>query len=190
VGRQAGQVTTAPDVRLRTAPTADLPPAELGRLRAFLDSAFAGRFGDEDWSHALGGVHVLATVDGEPVGHASVAVRRLIAGGQTLRTGYVEAVATAGPWRRRGIASAVMTEIERLVAGGFELGALGSSRQAVSFYTARGWQPWTGPTAALTPDGVVDTPGEGVFVLPTPAGPAGLDPTGRLVCDWRCGDLW
>jgi aminoglycoside 2'-N-acetyltransferase I len=190
VGRQAGQVTTAPDVRLRTAPTADLSPAELGRLRAFLDSAFAGRFGDEDWSHALGGVHVLATVDGEPVGHASVAVRQLIAGGQTLRTGYVEAVATAAQARRRGVASAVMTEIERLLAGGFELGALSASEQGAALYTARGWQPWTGPTGGLTPDGVVETPDPGVFVLPTPHTPAGLDPTGRLVCDWRRGDPW
>jgi aminoglycoside 2'-N-acetyltransferase I len=190
VCRQAGRVTTAPTVRLRTAPTAELSPAELAQLRAFLDNAFAGRFGDDDWSHALGGVHVLATVDGEPVGHASVVVRRLIAGEQTLRTGYVEAVATAGPWRRRGIASAVMTEIERLVTGGFELGALAASEQGVGLYTARGWRPWTGPTAALTPDGLVETLGEGAFVLPTPHTPAGLDPTSRLICDWRRGDLW
>jgi aminoglycoside 2'-N-acetyltransferase I len=182
-------VTTS-DVRLRTAPTADLSPAELGRLRAFLDTAFAGRFGDDNWSHALGGVHVVAAADGEPVGHASVVVRRLIAGDRTLRTGYVEAVATAAAWRRRGLASMVMTEVERLVAGGFELGALAASEQGVGLYTARDWQPWTGPTAALTPDGIIETPDQGAFVLPTPHTPAGLDPTSRLVCDWRRGDLW
>jgi aminoglycoside 2'-N-acetyltransferase I len=183
-------VTTTPAVRLRTAPTADLSPTDLAQLRAFLDTAFDGRFGDDDWSHALGGVHVLATVDSEPVGHASVVVRRLIAGEQTLRTGYVEAVATAGPWRRRGVASAVMAEIERLVTGGFELGALAASAEGVGLYTARGWRPWTGTTAALTPDGVVEVPAQGVFVLPTAYTPAGLDPTSRLVCDWRRGDLW
>ena len=32
--------------------------------------SFAGDFDDEDWSHALGGVHVLARRDGELVGHA------------------------------------------------------------------------------------------------------------------------
>jgi aminoglycoside 2'-N-acetyltransferase I len=181
-------VRTSPSVR--TAPTADLSPTELDRLRAFLDAAFAGRFSDDHWSHALAGVHVVATADGEPVGHASVVVRRLIAGDRTLRTGYVEAVGTAVTWRRRGVASAVMTEIERLIAGGFELGALAASEQGVGLYTARGWQPWTGPTASLTPDGVVETPDQGVFVLPTPHTPAGLDPTNRLVCDWRRGDLW
>jgi aminoglycoside 2'-N-acetyltransferase I len=123
-------VSTSPS--LRTAPTADFSAAELDRLRAFLDTAFAGCFGDDNWSHALGGVHVLATADGEPVGHASVVVRRLIAGDRTLRTGYVEAVATAATWRRRGVASAVMTELERLVAGGFELGALAPREQGVA----------------------------------------------------------
>ena len=132
---------------------------------------------------------MLAEADGEPVGHGAVVVRVLAAGGRTLRTGYVEAVATAAPRRRRGIGSAVMAEVERLVAGGFELGALSSSRQAVGLYAARGWERWSGAVAALTPDGVVESPGEAVFVLPTPQTPAGLDTSGRLVCDWRPGDL-
>jgi aminoglycoside 2'-N-acetyltransferase I len=187
---QAAGVTTTAGIQLRTAPTADLSPAELDALRRFLDNAFQGRFGDDNWSHALGGVHVLALADGEPVGHSSVVVRRLIAGNRTLRTGYVEAVATAAPWRRRGVASAVMTEVERLVAGGFELGALAASEQGVALYTARGWLPWSGPTAALTPAGIVETPDQGVFVRPTPHTATELDVAARLVCDWRRGDLW
>ncbi|CCH90575.1 Aminoglycoside 2'-N-acetyltransferase (modular protein) [Modestobacter italicus] len=144
---------TTSGARLRTAPTADLSPAELSCVRALLDDAFAGRFGDDDWSHALGGVHVLAAVDGDIVGHGSVVLRQLVAGERTLRTGYVEAVATAASWRRRGVGSAVMAEVERLVAGGFELGALSSSRQGVRFYAARGWQRWTGAVAARHPAG-------------------------------------
>ena len=35
-----------------------------------------------------------------------------------------------------------------------------------------------------------ETPDEVVFVLPTAATPVPLDPAGRLVCDWRRGDLW
>jgi aminoglycoside 2'-N-acetyltransferase I len=67
---------------------------------------------------------------------------------------------------------------------------LSSSRQAVGLYAARGWQRWTGAVAALTPQGIVDSPGEAVFVLPTPRTPDGLDTSARLVCDWRPGDLW
>ncbi|MGY5883967.1 GNAT family N-acetyltransferase [Modestobacter lacusdianchii] len=175
---------------VRTVPTADLSPAELDRLRTFLDTAYAGRFGDDDWSHALGGVHVLATVDGEPAGHAAVVVRQLIVGDTTLRTGFVEAVATASPLRRRGVGTAVMAEVERLVRGGFELGALAASEDGAALYARRGWLRWTGQTAALTPDGIVDSPDEAVFVLSTPATPAPLDTAVRLVCDWRRGDLW
>jgi hypothetical protein len=56
-----------------------------------MDGAFAGRFGDEDWAHALGGLHVLATVDGELAGHAAVVGRQLIAGGGRC---------APGTWRR------------------------------------------------------------------------------------------
>jgi aminoglycoside 2'-N-acetyltransferase I len=83
-----------------------------------------------------------------------------------------------------------MTEVERLVTGGYELGALSASEDGRGLYAARGWLPWTGPLAALTPDGVVPTPDEAVFVLPTPETPPGLDTAARLVCDWRRGELW
>jgi aminoglycoside 2'-N-acetyltransferase I len=181
-------VTSAPHVR--SLPTADLSPADRAGLRAFLDTAYDGRFGDEDWAHALGGLHVLATVDGELAGHAAVVQRQLVAGSRTVRTGFVEAVATAAARRRQGIGTAVMTEVERLVTGGHELGALSASEEGAALYAARGWLPWTGPLAALTLDGVVPTPDEAVFVLPTPTTPAGLDTGTRLVCDWRRGDLW
>ena len=32
---------------------------ELAAIRALLDEAFDGDFGDDDWEHALGGIHVL-----------------------------------------------------------------------------------------------------------------------------------
>jgi aminoglycoside 2'-N-acetyltransferase I len=178
------------DVQLRTVRTAELSRVELDQLRALLEAAFADRFGDDAWSHALGGQHVLATAGGDLVGHGSVVVRELTAGATTLRTGYVEAVATAAAWRRQGIGSAVMAEVERLVRGTYEFGALSSSRQAVGLYDARGWLRWRGPTAARTPAGIVDSPGEAVFVLPTPTTPPGLDPTVRLICDFRPGELW
>ena len=179
------------DLRLRTAPTADLTPAELQELRALLDVTFAGDepFDDEDWGHALGGLHVLARRDGELVGHAALVGRHLVAGGRTLRTGYVEAVAVAAHARRRGVAGAVMTEIERLVRGGAELGALAASTDGAALYDARGWTRWRGPLRAATPDGVVDGGDSWVYVLPTDAsGP--LDVHAPLTCDWRRGSLF
>lgn len=186
-------MTSAPpaaDLTLRTTPTADLEPAERVQLRAFLDTAFPAGFGDDHWSHALGGVHVLAHRDGELVGHGAVVVRQLIVGDRTLRTGYVEAVAVAASARRRGVATALMSEVERLVLGGSELGALAASVDGTGLYESRGWTRWRGPLCALTPDGRTEGDASRVFVLPTPETPMALEPHLPLVCDWRRGSLW
>jgi aminoglycoside 2'-N-acetyltransferase I len=171
---------------VRTAHTADLERTTLAAARALLDGAFGGDFSDQDWEHALGGVHALAWEDGELVGHASVVQRRLLHGGRALRAGYVEGVGVRADRRRRGHATALMEALERVIRAAYDLGALGASDDAVALYEARGWRPWLGPTSALTPDGVVptdDTPH--VLALAVP-----LDLAAELTCDWRDGDVW
>lgn len=69
-------------------PTWELGSASLAEIRAFLDAAYDGDFADEDWEHALGGVHVLRTEDGKLVGHASVVQRRPTHGGLGIRAGW------------------------------------------------------------------------------------------------------
>ena len=169
--------------------TAELDRAALSAARALLVESFAGDFGDEDWEHALGGLHALA-VDGDRlVAHGAVVQRRLIHGGRALRAGYVEAVAVAPTHRRRGYAVAVLQALEDVIGRAYDLGALSATDDGAALYVARGWLPWRGPTSALTPTGTVRTPEEddAVFVLP---GAALLDPGGELTCDWRDGDLW
>jgi aminoglycoside 2'-N-acetyltransferase I len=144
---------------------------------------------EHDWEHALGGVHALAYEDGELVGHASVVQRRLLHAGRALRTGYVEGVAVRADHRRRGLGGALMAELERVIRGAYELGALGATDDAAALYAGRGWQRWQGPTFALTPEGVVRTAEEddGVYVLPVSAA---LDLSGPLTCDLRDGSAW
>ena len=169
--------------------TADLAASDLQAGRALLYDVFDDMT-EADWEHCLGGVHALARGDGgEVIGHASVVMRRLIHGGRALRAGYVEGVAVRADHRGRGLGAALMAPLERLIRDAYELGALGASDLAVSFYAHRGWQPWKGPTFALTPNGVLRTPDEddGIFVLP---GSAPLDLTGALTCDWRDGECW
>ena len=100
-------------VLLRDLPTRSLTDPELAALRALMDAAFGTDpehgFADSDWEHALGGRHFVLEVDGQIVSHASVVERALEIGGRPLRTGYVEAVATAPGMERRGHGSAVMT---------------------------------------------------------------------------------
>ena len=177
-------------------PTAALGDAERAGLRELLDVAFDGEFADEDWDHALGGLHFIVSAedgseDGAPVAHAAVVQRRLIAGGRSVRCGYVEAVAVHPGQRRQGLAAAVMAEAERAIDRSFALGALSASDEGRGLYVARGWLPWRGPTAVLAPSGMTRTPEDdgSTFVRFVP-GSGRPDPGGTLVCDWRDGDVW
>ncbi|MFD9963910.1 GNAT family N-acetyltransferase [Amycolatopsis sp. NPDC058986] len=169
--------------------TADLDAATQIAARALLDASFDGDFTDEDWEHGLGGMHALLWEGGELIGHASVVQRRLLHQGRALRTGYVEAVAVRADRRGRGHGAALMSTVERLIRGGYEVGALSSSSDALDFYGARGWELWRGPTSVFGPAGLVRTEEDdgGVFVLPVSAD---LDPDAPLACDWRDGDVW
>jgi len=175
---------------LRTAHTADLDGATRDAVRALLDAAFDQDFSDHDWDHTLGGMHVTVWDGGELVGHGAVVQRRLLHGGRALRAGYVEGVAVRADRRRRGHATAIMAALERLVRGGYEVGALSASERGAGLYAARGWRRWQGPTSVLAPTGVTRTEEDdgSVYVLLPLAAP--LDLTGELTCDWRDGDVW
>jgi aminoglycoside 2'-N-acetyltransferase I len=175
-------------VAMTVAHTAQLDAATLTAAYAVLRAAFHS-FDEEDWDHALGGMHALVHDGGVLVAHGSVVQRRFLHRGRAWRTGYVEAVAVAADVRRRGHGGAVMGALEAVVRGGYELGALSATDDGMPLYRARGWQPWQGPVSALTPSGQVRTPAEdgSVFVLPVTAG---LDLAGELTCDWRDGPLW
>lgn len=172
-----------------TAHTADLDTETLKAARTLLDDVFEADLTDHDWEHALGGVHALVWEGTELIGHASVIQRRLLHGGRALRAGYVEGVGVRADRRRCGHGAAMMEALERVIRGGYDLGALGATEEAAGFYAARGWRSWRGPSSALTPTGVKRTPDEDdciyVLVLATP-----LDLTGELTCDWRDGDVW
>ena len=171
--------------------TADLTGSDRAAIRRLLDLAFDGDFGDEDWEHALGGVHVLVSEDGVPVAHASVVQRRLLHQGRSWRCGYVEAVAVHPRRQRCGLGSTVMAAAERVIDGGYQVGALSASDAGREFYLARGWTLWRGPTAVLAPSGVTRTEedDDSTFMRAVPGG-APLDRTGMLICDWRDGDVW
>ncbi|MFG2736230.1 GNAT family N-acetyltransferase [Streptomyces harbinensis] len=174
--------------------TAYLDPATRTELRALLDEAFDGEFTDEDWSHTLGGLHALIrAADGRIIGHGAVIQRRLLHGGQTIRTGYLEGVAVRAGHRGHGHGAALLTVLEDIVRRAYDLGALGSSEDARAFYAARGWRQWQGPTSVLTAEGPAPTADDdgGVYVLPVlPPADLPLDLGGALSCDWRDGDVW
>jgi aminoglycoside 2'-N-acetyltransferase I len=175
--------------RLEVAHTAELDPATLGRARALMRDVFGDAMTDADWDHALGGVHSIVWEGPELVAHASVVQRQLLHAGRAWRTGYVEGVAVRTDRQRRGYGAAVMAPVEDVIRRAYELGALGASEAGVPFYRARNWRPWRGPTAALTPEGVVRTPSDDGDIYVLEVSP-GLDLDADLTCDYREGDLW
>jgi aminoglycoside 2'-N-acetyltransferase I len=180
-------------LRLRQLATSELTRSETEAIRALMDVAFGSdeeeRFTDDDWQHAVGGVHFVLELDGEIVAHASVVEREIHVDGQALRTGYVEAVATAPERQGMGLGSVVMTDVTDHIRERYELGGLGTGRQ--SFYGRLGWQIWAGPSSVRMADGDRPTPDDDsyVMVLATPASPP-LDLGAPISCDWRPGDVW
>ena len=158
-------------------------------VRKLLDTAFDGDFTDEDWSHALGGVHVWTGGPGNVVSHGAVVPRMVVCDEHTLQVGYVEAIATVPLHRRKGHGRAVMARIGELIRDRYALGVLSTGRHA--FYEALGWERWRGPTFVDGPAGRVRTPDDdgGVMILQTPRSPR-LDLGGAIVCNWRPGDVW
>ena len=178
---------------LRRLRTEDLTSREVRAIRDMLEVAFGQdedeRFTEDDWQHALGGVHFVLDVDEEIVVHAAVVARMLHVGGVPLRTGYVEAVATAPSRQRTGLGTVVMRDVGRHIAEVFELGALGTGTH--QFYERLGWVTWGGPSSVRAPEGERRTPEDDsyIMVLRTPSSPP-LDITAPISCDWRQGDVW
>lgn len=169
--------------------TAELDGGTRRAVRALLRDAFEGDFSDDDWEHALGGVHAIARADDRVVGHAAVVQRRLLHGGRALRAGYVEAVAVAADARGRGIGAAAMARAEDVIRAAYDLGALSAAPTARAFYVGRGWRAWRGRTGVLGRAGATPTPedDDGILVLPVAEL---LDLEGELLCDPRPGDAW
>ncbi|HEY0815386.1 MAG TPA: GNAT family N-acetyltransferase [Pseudonocardia sp.] len=169
--------------------TAELDDAVLAAVKKLCQAVFDGRFAESDWEHALGGMHALRWEGDRLIAHAALVARRLLHGGRSLRTGYVEAVAVAPDRHRQGHGTAVMTALHPYLQRGYGMGALRASDAGAALYSGLGWARWTGRTAVLAPDGVTATPEHdgGIFVRPQATR---LDPAELLICDWRDGDVW
>ena len=139
-------------MRIETAHTSELAPETLAAARGLVDRVFAHvGWTDEDWEHVLGGMHALAWSGPELIGHVAVVQRRLLLGGRTLRTGYVEGLAVREDHRRQGHASALLDVAERTIRGAYELGALSPTDEAVPLYDGRGWLRWRGARSPSRP---------------------------------------
>ena len=169
--------------------TTALSPAGLASLRALLDEAFGGDFGDDDWAHTLGGQHVLVTSSGTLAAHAAVVPRTLWVGDTAFRCGYVEGVATLPSHRRGGLGSLATRRAADLVRAAYDLGAL--STGSPSFYERLGWERWRGETYVRDGARVLRTPDEDDGVMVLRHGPSAVaDLAAPIACEARRGDDW
>lgn len=178
---------------MRRLATGDLTPREVAAIRDLMRVAFGSdeeeRFTDDDWEHAVGGLHFVLDLSGVIVTHASVVERELHVDGRPVRTGYVEAVATAPDHQGAGFGTRVMTDVTAHVRERFDLGALGTGRHML--YERLGWTTWTGPSFVRTPDGPRRTPdADGYIMVLTTSRSRALDIAWPISCDWRRGDVW
>lgn len=179
---------------LHTAHTCRLAPAALDEIHAFLDAAFEGAFSDDDWDHALGGIHAYVRDGSGLLAHGSVVQRRVVHARRSRRVGYVEAVAVRAGRRREGLGGQVMAALEEVIDGAYDFGALSASAAGTALYAGRGWTVWPGRIAVQGRHGVERLASEegstrvrGVGGGPLPSG--GGTPDGVLVFDWRDGDV-
>src|SRR4029450_9527305 len=103
-----------------------VPASTLQEVIGLCTEAYA-----EDFSHAfelLGpGVHVIGRLDDRIVSHAMWVDRALQVGnGATLRTAYVEAVATSPAFQRRGFGTELLRRLANEIRD-YDLGALSPS---------------------------------------------------------------
>jgi aminoglycoside 2'-N-acetyltransferase I len=176
-----------PSVRIFT--TDEASPDLLARIHALMLEAFGGDFAEEDWEHALGGVHV-AVLDEEVVlAHAGVVSRSLEVAGRPFRTGYLEAVATTPSNQGAGLGSLAVGEASAVVRRGFEMGGLSTGSPA--FFARLGWERWSGPTLVRRGGELVRTPEEDAGVMVLRFGASGsVDLSAPISCEARRGDDW
>lgn len=184
-------MSRSPGLDLELGRTGDLGVEVRREMRSLFLAAFAGRFDEDDWDHALGGHHVMARDPGSGalVGHAAVVGRILQIGPDRYNAGYVEAVSTDPVWQGMGIGRVVMERVSGFLRHTYELGALATGTHG--FYRRLGWEDWRGPTSAYDEAGVRSTPEEdgAVMVLRFGAS-AGIDLTMPISAPARAGADW
>lgn len=165
-----------------------LSAATRGELHALCRAAYEEEV--EQYFTDIGpGLHLLGRVEGVLVSHAMIVERSVqIEGHPTLRTGYVELVATHPSVQGRGYGTQIMRALVPALHP-FDLGALSPSMP--DFYARLGWEPWRGALLVRMDGELVPAPSdEEIMVMRLPRTPHELDLAAPLSIEWRPGEIW
>lgn len=131
--------------------------------------------------------HVLAVRGDRFVAHGCWVTRWLQPGdGPSLRTAYVEAVATRPSEAGRGHATAIMARILASVEV-FDIAALSPAIEG--FYERLAWERWRGPLFVRRDSKTLPADDDACMIHRLPRTPQ-LDLDGPLSIEWRPGEVW
>jgi aminoglycoside 2'-N-acetyltransferase I len=175
-----------PKLTIEVKPKDSLSQDETNQIASLCSQAY-----EEDYAPYLKSfdkpTHVLGVLDSKLVCHALWITRWLqMEAGTTLRTAYVEAVATEASYRHLGYASFIMQRLAEEIQD-YDIGAL--SPADTSLYARLGWEYWQGPLFARKDSTWILEPGENAMILRTSQTPA-LDLLQPISIEWREGDVW
>lgn len=168
-------------------PTAALTAATFASIIELCNVAFAEETGP--YFSAIGAGDHLLVWDGPVLASHLMWVPRWLqpAGQAPLRTAYIEMVATAPAYRKRGYATRLLESALPLLHG-YDIAALNPATEAL--YLRLGWTYWRGSLATRLDGGLRPEPDERVMILPLPATPHDLDVDAGLSVEWRPGEAW
>ena len=136
-----------------------------------------------------GGWHFLAFQGEQLVSHAMVTTRWLQPERHlSLKTAYIDAVATLPTAQGRGHASTLMRHLARRIDGEYVIGCLETDR--IEFYERLGWEVWRGPLAGRSEQDLIPTPDQkGIMVLRLSQTPA-LNLDSMLTIECQDARIW
>ena len=160
----------------------DLSPEELENVITLCSNAF-----NEDFRPYMkdfaGGIHILGCYENRLVSQVLWLNRWVrIENTPLLRTAFLDALAVDEKFRKRGIASSMMTRLVEEITD-YDIAVL--TTDSIDFYKRIGWQAWQGPVSFQRVDGRITPLNNQTFmVLSLPKTPA-LDVNLPLTVEWH-----
>jgi len=167
---------------------ADLNHRVEASLRELLADAFDGDFSNEDWKHTYGGLRFLGYLEKEIVAHGSVIERSVQIDGEDAKIGYVEGLAVAPMYWRRGFGSNLMAEITSYCRTTFLFSILSTGEK--NFYRKQGWLDFEGESYVLRNGAEIRTLEEDEGLMYLPQSVKDKSSLTKVVCEARSGDDW
>jgi aminoglycoside 2'-N-acetyltransferase I len=164
----------------------ELTTDELAGVRNLFDAEYLVDFGpwnpEQPYGYAPHDVHLIARLEGAPVGHIGWAGRTIGVGDHDVVIAGVGGVLVADRVRGLGVGERLMRRaIESMrEAGGIDFGYLGCREAVVPFYESCGWSRVTAAERTLDRAGTASVQPAGQPLLIFPVGGMGVWPEGDI----------